>query len=116
MNVSAEGKLHYLHSSGSTLIEEGPIKGDLNGHARAEFTVGAMFSGSFVFYTAHGEIKGHGSAQPHGSGRYESFSGHDVITGGSGRYAHAHGKGTMYGTFDRDSYAVTIQTQGTLYY
>lgn len=115
-SINAEARLHYLHAAGSTLIEEGPVTGSLRGHAHAELTAGATFDGSFTFYTPQGEIKGHGTAQPHGSGRYESFSGHDVITGGTGRYAHAHAHGSMYGTYDRMTYDVTIQTRGTLYY
>jgi len=115
-SINAEARLHYLHTSGSTLVEEGPVTGSLHGHAHADLTASATFNGSFTFYTSQGEIKGHGTAQPHGSGRYESFSGHDVITGGTGRYAHAHAHGTMYGTYDRVTYNVTIQTRGTLYY
>jgi hypothetical protein len=83
---------------------------------RAHVDVGATFTGSFVTYTRYGTIIGHGSATPHGSGTYESFSGTLVVTGGSGRYAHAHGTAGLYGTFDRDNYAFVVQTTGTLLY
>jgi hypothetical protein len=116
LDGNAEAKLRYVRSSGSTLVEEGPVSGGLAGHMRATLRLGATFTGSFTFYTKRGEIKGHGTAHPHGSGRYESFAGTDVMTGGSGRYAHAHGRGSMYGTFDRKTYEVTIQTRGMLDY
>jgi hypothetical protein len=117
LNGNAEAHLHLVHSSGSTLIEEGAVSGGgLSGHMRAQLNVGPTFSGRFTFYTRAGQIMGRGSAHPHGSGRYESFSGTVSVTGGSGRYAHVSGHGAMYGTFDRRTYNVTIQTRGTLHY
>jgi hypothetical protein len=116
LDGNAEAKLRYVRSSGSTLIEEGPVSGGISGHMRAMLSLGATFTGSFRFYTKAGEMRGHGTAHPHGSGRYESFAGTDVMTGGTGRYAHVHGHGSMYGIFDRKTYDVTIQTRGMLHY
>jgi hypothetical protein len=116
LNANAEAKLRYVRSSGSTLVEEGPVSGALSGRMHATLNLGATFTGSFTFYTRRGEIKGRGTALPHGSGRYESFAGSDIITGGTGRYAHVHGRGSIYGIFDRRTYDVTIQTRGTLHY
>jgi len=39
-----------------------------------------------------------------------------TVTGGTGRFVHAHGHTGLYGTFDRTTYALTIQTTGTLSY
>ncbi len=80
------------------------------------FDVGATFTGSFTIYTRGGTITGHGTATPHGSGIYESFAGTLVVSGGSGRYTHARGRAGLYGTFDRDSYGLVVQTTGTLLY
>jgi hypothetical protein len=107
---------HYVRSSGSTLVEEGRCSGPLGGSLRARVVVAASFTGNFTFDTAHGEIRGRGSAQPRGSGRYESFAGTLLVTGGTGRYARAHGHAKLYGVFDRKTYAVTAQTRGTLSY
>ena len=108
--------LRYISASGSLLIEEGTAAGTLPGNMKVHFNVGATFSGSFTIYAKGGSIFGHGSAVPHGAGVYESFSGSLTVTGGSGRYAHAHGQARLYGTFDRDSYALLVQTVGTLHY
>jgi hypothetical protein len=110
--------LYKVSVSGSNLIEEGKATGTLPGKMRAIVNIGATISGSFTFYLHAGTIKGHGVATPHGSGRYESFKGSIVVTGGTGRYAHAHGETKLYGTFDRESedYALVIQTTGTLSY
>ncbi len=108
--------LRYISASGSLLYEEGAATGTLPGRMRVHFNVGATFSGSFAIYTRGGAIKGHGTATPHGSGVYESFAGSLVVTGGSGRYVHAHGRAGLYGTFNRGSYGLVVQTTGTLLY
>jgi hypothetical protein len=116
LKASDTAHLRYLSASGSLLLEEGQTSGTLPGKMRAHVNVGSTFTGSFVTYTRYGTIVGHGRATPHGSGTYESFSGTLVVTGGSGRYAHAHGTAGLYGTFNRDNYAFVVQTTGTLLY
>jgi hypothetical protein len=116
LNVNDTAHLHLLRSSGSLLFEEGSTSGGISGQMKANLNVGATFSGSFTIYTSAGTLKGHGTATPHGSGRYESFSGSMVIKGGTGRYAHARGSGGLFGTFDRRTYAFVIQTTGKLSY
>ncbi len=108
--------LRYISASGSLLYEEGGASGTLPGSMRVHFNVGATFTGSFTIYTRDGTITGHGAATPHGSGVYESFAGSLVVSGGSGHYAHAHGRAGLYGTFNRDTYGLVVQTTGTLLY
>jgi hypothetical protein len=108
--------LRYVSASGSLLYEEGGASGTLPGSMRVHLNVGATFSGSFTIYTRGGSIRGHGEATPHGSGVYESFAGSLVATGGAGRYAHAHGRAGLYGTFNRNTYGLVVQTTGTLSY
>ncbi len=83
---------------------------------RAHVNVGSVMSGSFTISTKNGSISGHGSAAVHGSGVYESFAGSLVATGGTGHFAKAHGRARLYGTFNRNTYALVIQTVGTLHY
>jgi hypothetical protein len=116
LNASDTAHLHYISASGSLLFEEGKASGTLPGSMRIHLNVGTTFTGNFTIYADGGTIQGHGSAAPHGSGTYESFSGTLAVTGGSGRYAHAHGHGAMSGTFDRDNYALVIKTSGSLSY
>lgn len=108
--------LHYVSASGSLLFEEGHASGTLPGRMRVRFSVGASISGSFTIYAGGGTISGHGTARLHGSGVSESFAGSLVVGGGGGRYARAHGRAQLYGTFNRDSYALVVQTVGTLYF
>lgn len=116
LKASDTAHLHYISASGSLLYEEGAATGTLPGRMRVHLNVGATFTGSFTIYTKGGSIRGHGSANPHGSGVYESFAGSLVATGGTGRYTHAHGRAGLYGTFNRNTYALLVQTTGTLLY
>lgn len=108
--------LHLVAQHEERLLETGGAKGPLRGQMRANLTVGTRFSGSFTIRTAHGSIRGRGSAKPHGTGRYQSFRGSMDVTGGSGRYAHIHGRTQLYGSFDRRTFDVTIHTKGRLRY
>jgi hypothetical protein len=116
LKASDTAHLHYVSASGSLLYEEGQASGTLPGTMRVHLDVGAVFRGSFTIRTRAGTITGRGVATPHGSGAYESFAGSLVITGGSGRYAQAHGRAGLYGTFSRSDYRLLVQTTGTLLY
>jgi hypothetical protein len=117
LNVKDEGHLHSVHSSGSELAEEGPVSGTVTGKVKVSFNIGATVTAKFTIY-AHGggSISGHGGGALHSTGVYSTFGGSLAVTGGSGRYAHAHGSGTLSGTINRKTYALTVQTAGKLYY
>ncbi len=114
LDGTTTGRLHLVRAEGSQLFEEGPVSGALDGSMRATLSTGASFSGTFATHTGVGSIYGRGRATPHGSGRYQSFSGTFLVTGGSGRYTHISGHGGLYGVFDRRSDSVVIQTTGKL--
>jgi hypothetical protein len=116
LHATDNAQLRYVSAVGSDLYETGRAAGTLPGTMRVHMDIGARFTGSFTILAKGGSIIGHGSAKPHGSGVYESFAGTLVVTGGTGTYEHAHGSAALYGTFDRDTYALTIKTSGTLRY
>ncbi len=116
LQASDTAKLRYIKHSGSQLLEEGAAQGDLPGSMRANCTLGATFTASFTIYTHNGTIAGHGTATPHGASLNEHFSGTLTITGGTGRYTHAHGHAKLSGTFNRRTYDITLQTSGSLSY
>ncbi|HEY3865689.1 MAG TPA: hypothetical protein VGL54_06350 [Solirubrobacteraceae bacterium] len=114
LDITDTAKLHYTGGSGSLLHESGATSGTLPGSMTAACNIGAMLSTNFTIYAADGTIRGHGTASPHSAGIYESFAGTIVATGGTGRYAHAHGRAGLYGVFDHKNYALTVQTTGKL--
>lgn len=119
ISVRDEGRLRLVKSSGSQLIDEGPATGTIPGTARIVF----VYNGNPTV-SARITINGRGgSIEAHGTGRLSnpsssspSFKGALTITAGGGRYARAHGSGQLYGVFYRRSYAITVQTRGTLDY
>lgn len=120
LKATDEAHMHYIkhRSSSSRLFEEGIAHGTLPGSMNAYLSLGATFAASFTIYTKGGSIDGHGTATPHGGNGslYESFAGTLTVTGGTGHYAHAHGHAGLYGTFNRRTYALTVQTTGSLSY
>lgn len=116
LNGTDTAHLHLVRQDEALLYEEGSAGGALPGRMRAKLTVGSLFSGVCTIYTRYGSISGHGTAKPRGVGRFQSFSGTFLVTGGSGRYRHVHGRTGLYGTFDRRTFAVVVQTVGRLSY
>ncbi len=119
LSVKDEGTVRFLRSSGSTITDEGPASGTIPGKVRIRFT----YTGSPTV-NAQITIFGHaGNIYAYGVGRLSSpvsatpsFKGTLTITGGSARYAHAHGSGELFGVFYRRSYGMIVQTKGTLRY
>jgi hypothetical protein len=118
MHTTDEAHLLYIRSrsAGSHLYEEGTAHGTLPGSVIAKCNLGATFVANVTIATQAGVIRGHGTATPHASGIYESFSGTLTIIGGTGRYAHAHGHAGLYGLFNRRTYNLIVQTTGSLSY
>ncbi|MGA7705005.1 MAG: hypothetical protein WB998_08945 [Solirubrobacteraceae bacterium] len=116
LNATDTAHLHYVSGSGAELFEEGSASGSLPGKMEVHGEVGPTLSAGFKVFLHGGTIVGRGTAKAHGAGRYESFAGSLTVTGGTGRYAHAHGHAGLYGVFDRRTYAMTVQTTGRLLY
>ncbi|MGH2902658.1 MAG: hypothetical protein ACRDK7_03585 [Solirubrobacteraceae bacterium] len=119
LNVRDEGHLSPVKHSGSVLLEEGPTSGTLTGTVRARFLYngGLAVIAQFTLYTAAGTIRAHGLGRlsnPNSS--TPSFAGPLAITGGTGRYANAHGRGKLYGVLDQSSDALILQPVGELLY
>jgi hypothetical protein len=118
-NVRDTGRLHLLRASGSLLIDEGAASGNLPGKVLVRFTyngsptVKAQFTitgkGWAIRGAGEGKLSNPNSTSP-------SFRGSLAITGGSGRFAGAHGSGELFGVFNRRTYALTVQTVGKLRY
>lgn len=116
VNVKDEAHLHLTGTNGSLLLEEGPTTGAIPGTVKANFVIAANVTATFTIYAQGGSISGRGTAALHSTGLYSSFGGSLKVTGGTGRYKHAHGSGGLYGAINRKTYALTVQTTGQLTY
>jgi hypothetical protein len=119
LNVRDEGRLHYIKSSGSVIIDEGRASGTFPGWVKVRFTydgeptVGARFT----ITGSHGSISARGTARLSSpTSPSPSFHGTMSITGGTGRYAGVHGRGELFGVYYRRSYGLTVQAIGKLPY
>jgi hypothetical protein len=119
LNVRDEGRLRYVKSSGSVIIDEGRVSGTFPGRVKVRFlyngepTVGARFT----ITGSHGSISARGTARLSSpTSPSPSFHGSMSITSGTGRYAHVHGGGELYGVYYRRSYGLTVQAIGKLPY
>jgi hypothetical protein len=117
LDVTDEAHLHVIHTNGELLEEEGPAKGALPGIVRMRFHIGSTVTGTFTIYPrSGGSITGRGSARLNSTGLYASFGGSVSVSNGTGRYTHIHGHGGFYGTVNRHTDALVVQTTGRLTY
>ncbi len=117
LNMTDEAHLRLTRSAGELIEGEGLATGALPGRVHIRFVVGTYITGTFTFYPrGGGSITGHGSARLHSTSTYASFGGTMSVSYGTGRYAHAHGSGGLYGTVNRRDDALVVQTTGRLSY
>jgi hypothetical protein len=119
LSVRDEGKLRFLSSSGSSLLDEGSVTGTIPGRAKVSFNYDGSpsVSARFTIYGRGGSISGVAKGRlSNPNSLTPSFRGSLAITGGRGRYAHARGKGELFGVFYRHGYGLTVQALGRLRY
>jgi hypothetical protein len=119
LNIRDEAHLRFITGSGSELIDEGRASGTIPGWVKARFTYNGepTVSASLTIYGQGGSISARGSGRlSNPTSPSPSFRGHLSLTRGSGRYAHAHGGGEVFGVFNRRSYGLIVQAIGKLYY
>lgn len=119
LNVRDEGHLRFIHASGSVLNDEGRVSGSFPGSVKARFIYDGEpnVTATFTISGPGGSISAKGEAKLSSpTSLAPSFHGHMQITGGSGRYAHVHGTGELFGVFNRRSYALTVQAVAKLPY
>lgn len=119
LTVKDEAKLHFVKSSGSTLSDEGPATGTIPGKVKLVFTYtgSPSVSSQLTIYGSSGSIRVRASGKLSSpTNPKPSFKGALTIVGGSGRFSHAHGSGTLYGVFNRRTYAMVVQAEGTIHY
>lgn len=119
LGVRDEGRLRLVKSSGSELFEEGPARGTIAATVRLSFVYdgGPSATARVTIYTPRGSIRGTATARVgNAASQTPSFRGSLSISGGSGGYRNASGRGELFGVFYRSSYGMVVQAIGTLRY
>ena len=104
---------------GNDLTETGKATGTLPGTVTVSLNIHTRTANSSftIAVKGGGSISGKGSGLlKTGKGGYASFGGSITVTGGTGKYAHASGKGGLYGTIYRLNDSMTVKVTGALHY
>ena len=119
VSVRDEGRLRFVGSSATALIDEGPIGGTLPGRARVRFVYNGSpnVTATFTIRTSGGSLSGSARCRlSNPASPTPSFRGALRISGGSGRYARARGSGELFGVFHRHGYGLVVQAIGRMSY
>lgn len=109
--------LHLIGHPGHVLNEQGTFSGTQSGTIAIRFTSVTSTSGeaTFTAYPSGGSVSGRTTTKGEVVGAHVYFSGSMNITGGTGKWAHASGRGLGFsGVVDRRSFHATTHMTGTI--
>jgi hypothetical protein len=109
--------LHLIGRPGHVLNEQGTFSGTQSGTIAIRFTSVTSTSGeaTFTAYPSGGSVSGRTSTKGEVVGAHVYFSGSMTITEGTGKWAHASGRGLGFsGVVDRRSFHATTHMTGTI--
>jgi hypothetical protein len=117
-HMSGTAYFHLVRKSGSTLYERGTATGSLSGTVTGRFTTGVTrVTGTVTFFpNSGGSLTVTAVGYPQSAGTIARFSGNLAVAGGSGRYRRATGSGSLTGTANRRTWAITVHADATLTY
>lgn len=119
MAFNINSNLRLVGRPGHVLNEQGTFSGSQSGTIAIRFTSVTSTSGEATF-TAYpkggGWVSGRTTTKGRVVGAKVYFGGSMTITGGSGRWAHASGRGLGFsGVVDRRSFHATTHMQGSIH-
>jgi len=118
MSLSLTTTLRLVGRPGHVDYAKGNVTGNFAGTTSVRFVAIGSTGGeaTFTIYpTSGGSLIGRSVTHGHVVGPTAYFSGTASITGGTGRWAHAHGTGLGYsGSLDRQNYHSTSVMHGSI--
>jgi hypothetical protein len=110
--------LHLVGSPGVEITENGTSYGTFSGNASSHLTLsGSHITGTFVFHTRGGLVRGTTRASVVGKAALPvvSFAGTVTMTSGTGSYRHISGQVALKGSIRRKNYEVYEETSGKVH-
>jgi len=118
LSLSGTAYLHLKRKSGNVLYEKGTATGTLPGTVSARFVTGlTKVTGTVTIYPySGGSLTLTAVGYPQSTGTVVRFNGSIAVRGGTGRFRNALGSGTLSGTANRRTWAVTVNARATITY
>ena len=117
VSISENVSLKLVKKSGSKLTHRGTATGTIPGSASAQSTLrGLKLAGTVTIKTKRGDLRIKINGAARSSSVRTKFDGTATLTGGTGRFRNARGKGKFSGVVNRQTWAATLQATGTLSY
>jgi hypothetical protein len=111
--------LKLAKRTGSTKFQHtGRATGTMSGSVRSTITLthSVVLRGTVTIKTSRGDVRLKVDGRARSLELRTKFNGTATIAGGTGRYAHATGKGTFKGVVNRSTWHATIDATGSLTY
>jgi hypothetical protein len=119
MSLNLTTTLHVVGRPGHVAYAKGTVSGTFSGTTSVRYTAVGSTEGEATFSiypSSGGSLLGRSVTHGHAAGPIAYFSGTATITGGTGRWAHAHGTGLSFsGTLNRQNYHSMSVTRGKLH-
>ena len=117
--VTEQIDLSLMKRTGTTKFEhKGRATGTIKGSVRSKITItnSVVLRGTATITTPSGKLKMRLSGRARSLGTKPRFTGDAKMTGGTGRYADAHGTGRFTGVVNRSTWHATIKATGSFSY
>ena len=108
-------QLQLVKKTGTHFRHRGTATGTVRGTVSSVITLDSLsVVGTVTVATRRGRLRLRVSGTARSGGLRSRFDGTARVTGGTGRYARARGRGTFRGVVNRRTWAATIDASGTL--
>lgn len=113
--VSENVSLRLVKKSGSSFTHRGRATGTVAGSVSSRMRLDSLsITGTVTVRARGGSLNLRIKGRARSGGLRSKFSGSATMAGGTGRYAHARGRGSFSGVVNRQTWAATIKASGSL--
>lgn len=115
--ATENASLRLVKKNGTLFTHRGTVTGTVSGPARSTIRLkGLSLNGTVTVVSKQGELRIRINGKARSGGMKPVFEGSATMSGGTGRYRRATGKGRFTGVVNRSNWAATIRAVGSLDY